>query len=240
MNTAPTPSTTRPTAGRTSRRPTRWSRTTPTSKPPPPPTPRPWANSSRCSRRPTTITRRRTTRTTRWPRAKRCIRVSSRRGMPSRAPTRRCAATSKPSTTSARWRQLAAIERSEGRKARYHVEALMIQAKRVLRAQDTAKPDVAAITQALTDYEDTVKAPNNFRAPAATPRSARSSSATPSRILVTAKQLMRRIRDHVPYSQGDKMMLGNAGGGWMVEGSPPRLLRDYNQLVDAYNRGANI
>jgi hypothetical protein len=36
------------------------------------------------------------------------------------------------------------------------------------------------------------------------------------------------------------MMLGSGGGGWMVEGSPPRLLRDYNQLVDAYNRGARI
>ena len=58
--------------------------------------------------------------------------------------------------------------------------------------------------------------------------------------LVTAKQLMRRIRDKVPYSSGDKMMLSNAGSGWMVEGSPPRLLRDYNQLVEAYNRGANI
>ena len=31
--------------------------------------------------------------------------------------------------------RLAAIEKSEGRKARYHVEALMIQAKRVLRAR---------------------------------------------------------------------------------------------------------
>ena len=51
---------------------------------------------------------------------------------------------------------------------------------------------------------------------------------------------MRRIRDKVPYSQGDRMMLINAGGGWMVEGSPPRLLRDYNQLIEAYNRGANI
>ena len=51
---------------------------------------------------------------------------------------------------------------------------------------------------------------------------------------------MRRIRDHVPYSSGDRMMLGNAMSGWMVEGSPPRLLRDYNRLVDAFNRGANI
>ena len=57
--------------------------------------------------------------------------------------------------------------------------------------------------------------------------------------LTSAKQLMRRVRDKVPYSQGDRMML-NGGGGWMVEGSPPRLLRDYNQLIDAFNRGANI
>jgi len=28
--------------------------------------------------------------------------------------------------------------------------------------------------------------------------------------------------------------------GWMVEGSPPRLLRDDNRLVESYNRGANI
>ena len=55
--------------------------------------------------------------------------------------------------------------------------------------------------------------------------------------LTTAKQLMRRIRDKVPYSAGDKMMLGTPARGWMVEGSPPRLLRDYNQLVEAYNRG---
>ena len=54
--------------------------------------------------------------------------------------------------------RLAAIEKQEGRKARYHVEALMIQAKRVLRAQDAEKPDLAAITPALNEYEATVKA----------------------------------------------------------------------------------
>ena len=35
--------------------------------------------------------------------------------------------------------RLAAIEQNEGRKARYHVEALMIHAKRVLRAEDGAR-----------------------------------------------------------------------------------------------------
>ena len=47
------------------------------------------------------------------------------------------------------------------------------------------------------------------------------------------------VRDRVPYSQGDRMMLGS-GGGWMVEGSLPRLMRDYNQLVQSYNSGARI
>ncbi len=57
--------------------------------------------------------------------------------------------------------------------------------------------------------------------------------------LTSAKQLMRRMRDKTPYSQGDRMML-NAGSGWTVEGSPQRLIRDYNQLIEAYNSGARI
>jgi hypothetical protein len=133
--------------------------------------------------------------------------------------------------------KLAEIEASEGRKARYHVEALMIQAKRVLRAQDTATPDVARITEALNEYESTVKALEQL--PADDGKIGSFFAGNAKSFLTTAKQLMRRIRDNVPYSTGDKMML-NAGGGWMVEGSPPRLLRDYNQLIEAYNRGAKI
>jgi hypothetical protein len=55
--------------------------------------------------------------------------------------------------------------------------------------------------------------------------------------LVSSKQLMRRLRDKVPYTKGDRMMI-NAGGGEMIEGTPQRLMRDYNSLVEAYNRGA--
>jgi hypothetical protein len=136
--------------------------------------------------------------------------------------------------------KLAAIEQSEGRKARYHVEALMIHAKRVLRAEDPAKPDLAAITQALNDYEGVVKGAEQFSGAGGDGKIGSLFISNAKSFLVTAKALMRRLRDHVPYSSGDKMMLGNAGSGWMVEGSPPRLLRDYNQLVDSYNRGANI
>lgn len=136
--------------------------------------------------------------------------------------------------------RLAEIERTEGRQARYHVEALMIQAKGVVRAQDKTQPDIAEITAALNDYEATVKAAEPFAGSGGDAKIGSMFISNAKSFLTTAKQLMRRIRDKVPYSAGDKMMLSNAGSGWMVEGSPPRLMRDYNQLVDAYNRGARI
>ena len=115
----------------------------------------------------------------------------------------------------------------------------MIQAKRVVRAEDAGKPDLAEITQALADFEATVKGAEQF-AGSGGGKIGSFFMGNAKSFLVTAKALMRRIRDHVPYSSGDKMMLSNQGAGWMVEGSPPRLMRDYNQLVDSYNRGANI
>ncbi|HEY6754001.1 MAG TPA: DUF3829 domain-containing protein, partial [Pseudolabrys sp.] len=115
-----------------------------------------------------------------------------------------------------------------------------VMAKRVMRTKETEKPDLAAITQALNEYEGTIKAAEQFSASGGDAKIGSMFMGNAKSFLVTAKQLLRRIRDKVPYSSGDKMMLNNAGSGWMVEGSPPRLLRDYNQLVESYNRGANI
>ena len=50
--------------------------------------------------------------------------------------------------------KLAEIEQKEGRKTRYHVEALMIDAKRVLRAENADKPDLAEITRHCTPKRD--------------------------------------------------------------------------------------
>jgi hypothetical protein len=135
--------------------------------------------------------------------------------------------------------KLAEIEQSEGRKARYHVEAVMINAKRVLRTQDATNPDMAEISKALTEYENIVKAAEGVSGADGGAKIGSMFISNAKSFLTTGKQLMRRIRDKTPYSSGDKMMI-NAGSGWMIEGSPQRLLRDYNQLVDAYNRGANI
>jgi hypothetical protein len=134
--------------------------------------------------------------------------------------------------------KLASIEQSEGKSARYHVEALMIKAKSVMRKGDGANPNLGEFTVAVAEYDNIVKEAEQFAGSDRKIGSFFMNNATS--FLTTAKALMRRLRDHVPYSTGDKMMLSNPGSGWMVEGSPPRLMRDYNQLVDAYNRGAGF
>ena len=115
----------------------------------------------------------------------------------------------------------------------------MIRAKRVMRTESAAPPDLAKITEAVSDYEAIVKAMEEYAAANKGSKIGSSFIGAAKEFLTTAKQLMRRVRDKVPYSSGDQMMLG-AGSGWMVQGSPARLMRDYNQLVDRHNRGASF
>lgn len=134
--------------------------------------------------------------------------------------------------------RLLEIERTFGHNGRYHVEVLMQRAKRVLRAEGAEAPKLPEITATLTAYEAAVTAAEAY----ATTNSSEIGSgyiSSAKSFLVTAKQLMRRLRDKVPYSQGDRMMM-SGGGGWMVEGSPARLSRDYNALVDSYNRAGRF
>lgn len=136
--------------------------------------------------------------------------------------------------------RLAEIERAEGRKERYHIEALMMGAKRVMRAQRATPPNLAKIVEALNDYEGMAKATEEYAGANKESKLGSSFIGAAKAFLATSKQLMRRVRDKVPYSPGEKMILSSGGGAWMVEGSPARLTRDYNQLVESYNRGANF
>lgn len=137
--------------------------------------------------------------------------------------------------------RLSEIELSEGKNARYNVMALMLSAKRLIRVQNgSGAPDLAQVTAALDAFEKSVKATEDFANANKDSKIGSMFISNAKTFLTTSKQLMRRVRDKVPYSSGDKMIMNSPGGAWMVEGSPARLTRDYNQLVDAFNRGANI
>ena len=137
-------------------------------------------------------------------------------------------------------RRLADIEKTEGIKDRYHIEAVMISAKRLMRANKATPPDLAAIIEALGDYEEILKATEAYAGADKGAKIGSSFVSDAKSFLATGKQLMRRIRDKIPYSQGDRMILNTGSGGWMIEGSLPRLTRDYNQLIGSYNRGARF
>ncbi|HRQ26046.1 YiiG family protein [Hyphomicrobium sp.] len=132
------------------------------------------------------------------------------------------------------------IESTEGRKARYHIQALMMHAKRLVRVQNTDKPDLKKITETLGEYEAMTTATETYANENKDDKIGSSFINSAKTFLITSKQLMRRVRDKVPYSTGEEMILNSGGGAWMVEGSPGRLMHDYNQLVDSYNRGARF
>jgi hypothetical protein len=136
--------------------------------------------------------------------------------------------------------RLAEIERTEGIKDRYHIEAVMLTAKYLIRAQQASPFNLEAFTKALSEFEAIVKATEDYAEANKGSKVGSSFIRDAKSYLTTAKMLMRRVRDKVPYSQGDRMLMESGGGAWMVEGSPARLARDYNQLISSYNRGGRF
>jgi len=135
--------------------------------------------------------------------------------------------------------KLAEIEQTEGRKAHFYREAVMQRAKALLRAEKVATPDMEKVNAALAGYDAIVTETDRLAADDKEGGLGSMFVNAAKEYLKSAKQAMRRVRDHVPYSEGEQMMM-SSGGGWMIEGSPARLIKDYNALVDAYNMGGRF
>ncbi|MBL8791324.1 MAG: YiiG family protein [Rhizobiales bacterium] len=135
--------------------------------------------------------------------------------------------------------ELAKVEKQEGRKARYHIMNTFLQAKSLVRLEtdvEMSKMDLPKVQDQVAVYEKAVKDLEAFNAGEGDGKIDSFYISSAKEVLVTAKGLMRRVRDKEGFSEGDRMMLSQPGAGWMVDGSQPRLIRDYNQLVDHYNR----
>jgi hypothetical protein len=49
-------------------------------------------------------------------------------------------------------------------------------------------------------------------------------------LVKSTKELSRRIREHKPFDTIEKQEVGTSAG-WMVEGSPDKVIYSYNQLI---------
>jgi Protein of unknown function (DUF3829) len=54
--------------------------------------------------------------------------------------------------------------------------------------------------------------------------------------LKASKELLRRVRDRKPFSDFERRQIGTASG-WMVDGSPDKLINKYNQMVQRRGMG---
>ncbi len=133
--------------------------------------------------------------------------------------------------------ELTAVEKAEGRKFNYWHMSSMMAAKQLVNVIEADQFDVDTATAKLKVYEDTMGSLQGFaKQPNADMPIAYTMDSDFETLLVTAKQRIRRVRDNTPYSTGEKMNLSNSGSAWMVDGSPARLIRDYNALIESSNR----
>lgn len=130
--------------------------------------------------------------------------------------------------------RLAAVEQAEGRQFNYWHLATMISAKQLIEVLDGefALDEASAKLQA---FEEASQGLNAFVAEQGDGQAPMVWSSFKSRteaLVVSAKQRIRRVRDKVAYTSFEQSNL-SSNAGWMVEGSPDRVIRSYNELIQA-------
>ncbi len=132
--------------------------------------------------------------------------------------------------------QIVEIEKNEGRHSAFYHLALIRQAKMLTGQLSPESFDVVEVSKAIDAFSALLD--ESVKATAGEPDLSINWSSFQSQaetFLKECKDRMRRVRDHVPYSEIDQMRLN---GSWPsgVEGSPMRLVKSYNDLVDQGNR----
>ncbi len=133
--------------------------------------------------------------------------------------------------------RLAEVEKNQGRKSTYFRMAMMRKAKQLAGTIGEETFDAAKAGEQLASYEKiTDEALAYVKANSGDVSAEWSTLASASEeVRKSAKERVRRIRDKVPYNEGEKMML-KPGSAWMVDGSTEKFIKAYNGLVDASNR----
>jgi hypothetical protein len=137
-------------------------------------------------------------------------------------------------------REIAKVEKGEGKKLRWHKLKLGVAAEAVVVAANVPveQVDLAKLEAAVKGLEDIVGQLEAYEK--AHPDEVSkvlmwsSYSSKPVELLKSAKALARRVRDKKPFADSEKMMI-DSGSGRMIEGHPDQVLEKYNDLVKAGN-----
>ncbi len=138
-------------------------------------------------------------------------------------------------------RQLASLEKQEGKKLRWHHVSVMIEAKKLIRlgeVDDVPDLDLPAFSTQLTRYEKALGALDVYAKghKAETDKVLLFSSFVDAgkEFLSASKEMMRRKRDNKKWTQSERMRL-RSNAKW-VDGHPAQVMDKYNSFIDASNR----
>jgi hypothetical protein len=137
-------------------------------------------------------------------------------------------------------REIAKVEKGEGKKLRWHKLKLGVAAERVVVAGNVPidQIDLAKLEAATKELEDLAGQLEAYEKANSAEVSKvllwGSYSSKPVELIKAAKALLRRVRDKKPFADSEKMMI-ESGSGRMIEGHPDHLLEKYNDLVKAGN-----
>lgn len=138
-------------------------------------------------------------------------------------------------------RRLERLEKETGRKLEFQAANVMAKAKELNAAGDAPTLealDLERLDKALSAYDAALEEADAYvkanEAEADTVLLFDSFIDTGESYLKAAKELMRRKRDNRAYDKSELSRLGSSAG-WMVEGSPDKLGRAYNDLVNRSN-----
>lgn len=141
-------------------------------------------------------------------------------------------------------RELAMLAKDETKKPYYLLKRFMVEAETVMNlgGNATDKIDKEILKTAVTTLNKTVNEWKDYTKTDVGKQFVEEDdsindflSDTVKAFQKTAKGLNRRIKNNTPYTSGEKMILGTGSGAWMVEGSPHRLLYDYNSMIGSFN-----
>ena len=138
--------------------------------------------------------------------------------------------------------RLAHLEKTEGKKLRFLHTRLIATAKKVVRAglaDDPSEIDLEKLQAAVSEYETHWAELHAFAAAHKAEVDAQVMAywridSPAEELLKSGKAVMRRRRDKVPFSTGERSTIA-AHNAESVEGHPASLLRAYNGLIDATN-----
>lgn len=131
---------------------------------------------------------------------------------------------------------MALLEKEQGRKLPYLTMAMMHRAKGLVGLLGKKPGSLDQITARLDAFEKAADEELQFAKnnPEGLPTVWSLFASQIEEFRKASKEYMRRTRDKTPYETGEAMLIKN-GAGWMVSGSPEKVVRTYNDLVNRSN-----